>query len=54
MAVSGVLLNDLFSMIQSGAKVKLGKRKAVGSDNEYKVFELYTEEEIKLNIVNAG
>lgn len=52
--VSGAMTDDLFAMLDSGSKVKLifiGMQPVHDSDREYKLFELYTEEEIEFKLV---
>lgn len=54
---SGTQLNDLFSIVEKGMRVKLvytGSKVARNTGNEYKTFEMYAEKELELKIADVG
>lgn len=56
-SVSGAVADGLFDLVKHGDKIKcvyLGRRKSRDSDQEYKDYELYTEEEIQLKLAEVG
>lgn len=51
--VSGTLVNDLFALVPIGTKVRivfLGEQQSKTTGQFFKLFELYTEEEIQLRV----
>lgn len=55
--VSGSILNDLFALLGEGEEVKLiftGMKTSKTSGNEYKTFELYSENAAEFKLELAG
>lgn len=55
--VSGAILDNLFSLIAEGAKVKLvfkGVQQAKEQDRTYKLYELYTEDAVEFTLTGVA
>lgn len=55
--VSGTVVDDLFKIVEVGARVKVvfgGLQKSNDGDKVYKCFELYTEEAVEFKVLKTA